>query len=285
VTNVREVLSQGQAKLSLGPHPERARQDAEFLLRHLLGQGHAWMISNLDADIPKPIRDSYGELLQRRCDGEPIQYIFGETEFYGLPFSVAPGVLIPRPETEHLVEKVLELAAQLPRTGLQIADIGTGSGAIAVALAHSLPEARVFATDLSPQALSIAESNARRNSVASRIAFLEGDLLSPLAGRQFQIIASNPPYIPLADRDSLSVEVREFEPHAALFAGDDGLETYRRLIPQAFPLLVPGGWLALEIGYGQQPAIVSMLELTGYRELQFLPDYQGIPRVACGKKG
>jgi release factor glutamine methyltransferase len=153
-----------------------------------------------------------------------------------------------------------------------------------VALAQGLPEAYVFATDLSSQALAIAKENARRNQVAERIAFLEGDLLSPLAKKKFQLIASNPPYVPLADRESLSVEVREFEPHSALFAGEDGLEIYRRLIPGARELLVTGGWLVLEIGYGQRDAIASLLESNGYPEIDFVPDYQGIPRVACAQR-
>ena len=284
MAKLREFLLQGQGRLSFGPHPERAQQDAELLLRHLLKTSRTWMLANLNTELFGTTWESYYELLQRRYRGEPIQYITGETEFYGLPFTVAQGVLIPRPETEHLVEKVLQLAAEFPQNGMQIADIGTGSGAIAVALAHSLPEARVFATDLSPEALAIAKNNAQRNQVAERITFLEDDLLTPLAGEQFQIIASNPPYVPLGDRDSLSVEVREFEPHSALFAGDDGLEIYRRLIPGARDLLVSGGWLVLEIGYGQQAAIASLLESAGYREIGFVPDYQGIARVACGRK-
>ena len=274
----------GQGRLSVGPHPERAQQDAELLLRHLLKTSRSWMLANLDTELLGTSWESYYDLLQRRYKGEPIQYILGETEFYGLPFCVAPGVLIPRPETEHLVEKVLQLAAEIPQRNLRIADIGTGSGAIAVALAHGLPEARIFATDLSLEALAIARKNAQCNQVAQRITFLEGDLLAPLAGEQFQIIASNPPYVPLADRDSLSVEVREFEPHSALFAGDDGLEIYRRLIPGARELLASGGWLALEIGYGQQAAITSLFDSARYREVDFVPDYQGIPRVACGRK-
>lgn len=274
----------GQGRLSVGPHPERAQQDAELLLRHLLNTSRSWMLANLDTELFGTNWDSYFEILQRRYKGEPIQYILGETEFYGLPFSVAPDVLIPRPETEHLVEKVVRLAAEFPQTNLRIADIGTGSGAIAVALAHSLPDARIFATDLSPEALEIARKNAQGNQVAERITFLEGDLFAPLADGQFQVIASNPPYVPLADCESLSVEVREFEPHSALFAGDDGLDIYRRLIPSARELLVSGGWLALEIGYGQQSAVASLFNSAGYREIDFVPDYQGIARVACGRK-
>jgi release factor glutamine methyltransferase len=278
---LRDFLIQGQDKLSLGPHPDRAKQDAEHLLRHLEGFSRAWIVANPDAELNASTWNSYCALLQRRFQGEPIQYITGEAEFLGLPFAVTRDVLIPRPETEHLVEEVLRLAQGIDH--LRIADIGTGSGAIAVALAHSLPQARITATDLSPQALAIAQGNAERNQVADRIAFLEGDLLTPLAGQTFQIIASNPPYIPLTDLDTLSVEVRDYEPHQALFAGRDGLDIYKRLIPDARQLLAPGGWLATEIGYGQQPAIEQLLRENGYGEFHFLPDYQGIPRVACGQ--
>lgn len=269
--------------MSFGPHPERAKQDAELLLRHLLHNDHAWIMANLDEEPGPAVWEPYSELLQRRLTGEPIQYITGEAEFYGIPFSVAQGVLIPRPETEHLVEEVLHLAIDFPQSSLQIADIGTGSGAIAIALAHALPAARVTATDLSSQALAIAKGNAEQNRVADRILFREGDLLAPLAGATFQIIASNPPYVPLIDFYSLSVEVREFEPHTALLAGQDGLEIYRRLIPGAGQHLTPGGWLVLEIGYGQQPAIERLMLESGYGEVHFAPDYQGIPRVAAGR--
>ena len=223
---------------------------------------------------------SYKQLVERRYSGEPIQYIIGETEFYGLSFRVTPDVLIPRPETEHLVEKVIELAANFisPR----IADIGTGSGAIAVALAHELPQASITATDLSNTALAIARENARRNRVNLR--FLQGDLLEPVQGEQFEIIISNPPYIPTHDRDSLAVEVREHEPALALFAGEDGLDIYRQLIPAALAALVPGGFLALEIGYGQSEAVTALFATSGFDAICFVPDLQGIPRVAFAQK-
>jgi release factor glutamine methyltransferase len=238
----------------------------------------------LQEESPENLEPQFSQLLERRQTGEPLQYITGQSEFFGLPFSVGPGVLIPRPETEHLVEEVLRLAAQFSNPKLQIADIGTGSGIIAVALANALPNAKITAIDCSPQALTIARENADQNQVAERITFLEGDLLAPLAGQQFEIIASNPPYIPTSDHDSLSVEVRNHEPHSALFAGNDGLDLYRRLIPDALPLLKPSGWLVLEIGYNQQPAIEQLLRESSYQEIHFIPDYQGIPRVAVGRK-
>jgi release factor glutamine methyltransferase len=256
---------EGTARLRLGPHPDRARQDAETLLLHLLGKNTAWLMAHGDKLLPDDLSLSYSELLERRYCGEPIQYIVGEMEFYGLPFRVTPDVLIPRPETEYLV-----------------VDVGTGSGAIAVALAHKLPHAAVTAIDLSAATLAIARENAKRNGVAFR--FLEGDLLAPVAEERFDFIVSNPPYVPETDRATLSVEVREYEPALALFAGDDGLEVYRRLIPAAFDALTPGGFVALEIGYGQSVAITELLTRSGFEQIEFVPDLQGIPRVACAQR-
>jgi release factor glutamine methyltransferase len=161
-------------------------------------------------------------------------------------------------------------------------DVGTGSGAIPVALATQIPTAVITATDISSDALSLARENAKRSGVAIR--FLQGDLLSPVAGETFDFIVSNPPYIPATDRDSLAVEVRDHEPSLALFAGNDGLDIYRRLIPQAFAALVPGGFIALEIGYGQQTAVRSLLADTGFTNIEFTPDLQGIPRVAVARR-
>jgi len=245
------------------------------------------LLAHQDDSLPADAEASYVALVVRRLSGEPIQYIRGECEFFGLPFAVSPGVLIPRPETEHLVEEVLRLAHGFASEGsaLRIADIGTGSGAIAVALAHRLRMARITATDLSTQALTIAQDNAKRNKVSDRIDFREGDLLAPLSRESFDIVASNPPYVPLRDRDSLSVEVREYEPEAALFAGEDGLAIYRRLIPEAKSCLNQDGWLVLEIGYGQREAIEQLFKHSAYRDVYFVPDYRGILRVAAGRRG
>ncbi len=216
----------------------------------------------------------------RRRVGEPIQYITGETEFYGLTFRVTQDVLIPRPETEHLVEKVIELAARFQQP--RVVDVGTGSGAIAVALAHKLPHAQIAAIDICSRALTIVRENAKRNGVDLR--FILGDLLMPVAGEKFEFVVSNPPYVPSADRATLSVEVRKYEPELALFAGDDGLDVYRRLIPAAFDALTPGGFVALEIGFGQSPAITELLARVGFEQIEFVPDLQGIPRVACARR-
>jgi len=279
---LRTLVEQAEGELRFGPHPQRARLDAETLLLHLLKQNRAWLFAHSSDEVRTTAAEAFDALVSRRLSGEPVQYITGSAEFFGLPFSVAPGVLIPRPETELLVEEVLRLANQIQQP--RIADIGTGSGIIAIALAHALPHARITAVDLSKQALTIAGKNALQNQVTNRITFVEGDLFAPLAGLSFDIIASNPPYVPEADRDSLSVEVREYEPEGALFAGEDGLSIYKRLIPEAREYLAPGGWLIMEIGYGQQPAIETILLVDGYREVYFVPDYQGIPRVACGQK-
>lgn len=279
---LRVLVDEAEATLAAGPHPERASRDAEALLLHLMGQSRAWFFTHGDDASGAETEAAYKSLVARRTAGEPMQYITGSAEFFGLPFSVGPGVLIPRPETEHLVEEVIRLARETQANPLRIADIGTGSGIIAVALAHALPHTQIDAVDLSSQALHIARENAEHNHVADRIRFHEGDLLAPLAGERFHIIASNPPYIPSADHDSLAVEVRKHEPHTALFAGEDGLAIYRRLIPDAREHLHPNGWLVIEIGFGQQKQIGELFQKHGYHRIYFQADYQQIPRVAIG---
>ncbi|MFZ0742784.1 MAG: peptide chain release factor N(5)-glutamine methyltransferase [Terracidiphilus sp.] len=302
--NLREWLDQGEARLCAGPHPERARRDTETLMLHTIGKSKAWLLAHLNDDFAGCVAIRYAGLLDRRHKGEPIQYITGETEFYGLPLRVTRDVLIPRPETEHVVESALRLAAQLAPAQRQtlgapcldsetwesnelhpfprILDIGTGSGAIAIALAHGLPDAQITATDISSSALALAQENAERNAVAIR--FLQGDLLLPVAEERFDIIVSNPPYVPASDRDSLSVEVRDHEPALALFAGPDGLNVYRHLIPAAFAALTSGGFLALEIGFGQASPIQELLIASGFHQIEFTPDLQGIPRVVSAQR-
>ncbi|HEY1646787.1 MAG TPA: peptide chain release factor N(5)-glutamine methyltransferase [Terracidiphilus sp.] len=279
--SLSECVGQAASRLSVGPHPDRARPDAETLLFTTLGKNRAWLLAHLDDELPEPAVSRYAEWIERRSFGEPIQYITGEAEFYGLPFHVTRDVLIPRPETEHAVEKGLELAAQFAAP--RIVDVGTGSGAIAVALAHNLPGAMVTATDLSDAALNVARENAGRNRVAGQICFLCGDLLAPVSGERFDVIVSNPPYVPAGDRAALAVEVRDYEPAQALFAGEDGLAIYRRLIPAAFAALVPGGSLVLEIGFGQQASVRALLADSGFGEIGFTADLQGIPRIACAR--
>jgi release factor glutamine methyltransferase len=279
---LQEALRNGEVQLTAGPHPDRARRDAETLLLHHVGKNRAWLMAHGDEEFGGCTAIGYAALLERRYRGEPIQYITGEAEFYGLPFRVTPEVLIPRPETEHSVEKVIALSRELGRP--RIVDVGTGSGAIAVTLAHELPSADVIGTDISPEALAIARENAVRNGVAEHVCFLEGDLLAPVAGERFDIVVSNPPYVSSEDRQTLDVEVRDYEPHTALFAGADGLAIYRRLIPQAADVLVPGGHIVLEIGYDQRDAIHELLAASGYTDIEFVPDLQGIARVAVGRR-
>jgi len=294
---IRNLLADAEGSLVEGPHAERARRDAETLLLHVIREDApdvnlAWLIAHGYKTLPARETSAFRAWIERRRAGEPIQYITGEAEFYGLSFRVNSGVLIPRPETEHLVEKVIEIAGGLekpriakPRIAkLRIADVGTGSGAIAVALASKLPAARMHATDISAAALAVARANAERNGVAERVTFHEGDLLAPLAGKLFDFVVSNPPYVPERDRDSLSVEVRDYEPAQALFAGADGLAVYRRLIPAAFAALTPKGFVALEIGFGQQAAVGELLADARFEDIEFTKDLQGIARVAVARR-
>jgi release factor glutamine methyltransferase len=199
-----------------------------------------------------------------------MQYIVGEQEFFGLVFAVTPDVLIPRPETEHLVEAVL----RLERTA-NIVDVGTGSGAIAVALAHALPDSRLTAVDISPAALQVARANAQRHGVEDRVAFRQSDLLQSIQGEEFDVVVSNPPYV--AEAEVLEPQVARYEPGSALYAGPTGLEVYERLIPQSSRVLRPGGWLLLEIGSGQAVALRGLLR--DWRHVSFTEDLRGIPRV------
>ena len=279
---VASCIVDGTVRLSMGPHSDRARMDSELLLMHVLGRNKAWLMAHGDADVPQKACDSFIALLERRYRGEPMQHITGECEFYGLPFKVTRDVLVPRPDTEHLVEKVIELAQHFERP--RIVDVGTGSGAIAVVLAHTLPAAEITATDLSDSALAVARENAERNNVAAQIHFLQGDLLAPIVGEPFDIVASNPPYVPNSERALIAVEVREYEPALALFGGPDGLDIYRRLIPAAHSALVPGGFITLEIGFTQAEAIEQLLASSGFRNIEFTPDLQGIPRVASAQR-
>jgi release factor glutamine methyltransferase len=274
-------LDKGEAALRAGPHPEKARRDAELLLLYAAGMSRSAFLAHSGDELDLAAATHYEVLLERRREGEPIQYITGACEFYGLPFRVTPDVLIPRPETEHLVERVLELAVAF--TEPRIVDVGTGSGAIAVALAHKMPNARIVAIDLSEAALDVALENAKHNAVADRIRFLQGDLLAPIASETFDLVVSNPPYVPAADRETLAIEVREFEPGLALFAGEDGLEIYRRLIPDAFGVLASGGLIALEMGFGQSDAVGRLLTAAGFLDVRFTADLQGIPRVALAR--
>ena len=256
-----------------------ARRDAETLLAHVIGCERAWLLAHPESEVSADFAEHFASLAARRAAHEPLQYLTGTQEFYGLPFRVSPQTLIPRPETEHLVEAVLLWATQFhdERT-LTIADVGTGSGAIAVALATHLAGVRIVATDLSPGALTLATENARAHGCEDRIEFMLGDLLSGVVEGTLDAVASNPPYVPSGDAATMQPEVVGHEPHTALFAGEDGLNVYRRLIPAAAHALRDGGLLAMEFGYGQREAMRQML--AGWDEVRFIDDHAGIPRVA-----
>ncbi len=245
----------------------------------------------------------YDEVLARRATGVPAQYITGHQEFWGLDLIVSPAVLIPRPETEHVVEAVLELVSSAdsklsqhrqPRTGvsaphglsaqqeLRIVDVGTGSGAIALALAKELPSAEIHATDISPDALEVARANAARHELTSRIEFHHTDLLYGLPPVSFDIVVSNPPYIGESEEESVQLEVRKFEPRNAVFAGPTGMEVIERLIPQARAALRPGGWLVFEISGTIAEAVRR--QLAGWTDVGLTNDLQGIARVAAARK-
>lgn len=280
---LREALTSATRQLYASPGLRAdAARDAAFLLRHALGISHAAQLADSERALTPAQQAAYDALISRRLANEPIQYVTGEQEFYGLALCVTPAVLIPRPETEQLVEAVLaELNLAQP---LRILDVGTGSGAIAIALAFHLLHAHITAVDLSAAALEVAASNAARHNLAGRIQFIQSDLLDaiPPGEIRFDAIVSNPPYVPTADRASLHPQVRDHEPSAALFAGPDGLDIVRRLIPQARAALLPNGLLALEIGHGQRAAVASLL--SDWNELRFLDDLQQIPRIALARK-
>ncbi len=269
-----EILTVAIARLAANPDlRDHARRDAELLLLHHLNINRAQLLANPTRELTEEDEFFYWQNTHRRASPEPIQYITGQQEFYGLNLRVTPAVLIPRPETEHLVEAVLQ---RLPHNQpLAIADIGTGSGAIAIALASHLPQARITAIDISPEALAIATANAETHHVADRIHLLQSDLLSAVTGT-FDAIVSNPPYVP--DHEPLHPQVRDHEPPTALFAGPQGLNIYRRLIPQARTALKPNAILALDLGHGPREAIAALL--TPWHNVTFIDDLQQIPRIA-----
>jgi release factor glutamine methyltransferase len=283
--SLRQTITAAAARLAANPDLEaNAYRDAELLLLHRLGVARTALFLDPDRTLTDAEQADYDRDLSRRLAGEPIQYITGEQEFYGLKLRVTPAVLIPRPETELLVEAVLErLPTRDPAQPLRVVDIGTGSGAIAIALAVERPGLQVTTLDISPTALAVARENAAAHGVAGRIRFLESDLLAAVAGEApFDAIVSNPPYVPETDRATLHPQVRDHEPASALFAGPDGLDIYARMIPEAYTALPPGGLLALEFGHGQREALASLLG--AWNDVEFLDDLQQIPRVALARR-
>ena len=251
---------------------------------HVLQRERAQLYAYPDLELSPDELNRYDQDLERRSRGEPLQYITGHQEFWGLDLLVTPAVLIPRPETEHAVETAVALLRDLPDPN--VIDVGTGSGCIALALACELPRARIEAVDISHHALDVARSNAARLNLKNRVTFSQSDLLGRYLsrGQAFDMVVSNPPYVGDSEADKLQVEVREHEPHAALFGGGkEGLDIYRSLIPQAARVLKAGGWLVLEIGYTQEQAIRGLL--AGWKEVRSVADLRGIPRVVVAQAG
>jgi release factor glutamine methyltransferase len=278
---LREAVTRAAAALASQPELRvDANRDAELLLLHVLNTDRTVLIKDAGRAMTPVEQRAYEMAVARRIQHEPVQYITGEQEFYGLAMKVSPAVLIPRPETEHLVEAALARVSR--REPVRIADVGTGSGAIAIALAANLPLAQVTALDLSREALIVAQENARRHGVAGRVRLVESDLLRAAGEVRFDAVVSNPPYVAEAERATLARQVRDHEPAQALFAGAEGLDVYRRLIPQAARALRCGGLLAMEIGFGQSEAVAALLG--DWNEVEFVADLRGIARVAITTK-
>jgi release factor glutamine methyltransferase len=320
--SVRSLLKRGIAQLREADIPSFTLA-AELLLLHVLGRNRTWLYAHPEEIIADADAQRFFELMARRAAGEPTQHLTGKQEFWGLEFEVTPDVLIPRPETEHVIEVALdrlalrELRAGRPQkstgAGLQITDIGTGSGCIAIALAKELPAANFLATDISPAALAVAQRNAQRHAVADRIHFIECNLLALPVGaqhaaprpgaipnsarpafhesritnhesRSFDLIASNPPYIGRREAPSLPREVRDHEPRPALFSGEEGYELYADLITQCAQHLKPGGILVLELGHNSLPAVQPLLDATTWTNVGVTNDLAGIPRVLAAER-
>lgn len=254
------------------------RLTAEVLLAHTLDTDRMYLYVHYDQPLEQEERAGFKTLIQQRVQGVPTQYLTGRQEFWSLEFQVAPGVLIPRPETEHLVEAAINLSAQFPTPA--IVDIGTGSGIIAISLKKEIPHASIYAGDIAGTALAIAKQNAiTLLENGNNIEFHQGDLFEPFAGMTFDLIVSNPPYISAEEYATLSCEVREHEPKIALYAGGEGLDVYRRLIAKAHSYLHPDGYILVEIGYGQKDAVVNIFQKHGFSIKSLIKDYAGIDRV------
>ena len=286
---LREALQSAVARLT-DEHVPSPRLNAETLLMFTLNCDRAHLFAHPERELTAEEQSRYDEALTQRAKGVPAQYITGHQEFWGLDLIVSPAVLIPRPETEHLIETVLPLAK--PMKAPKIADVGTGSGAIALALAKELPNAEIHATDNSPAALEIAEANAARlqlefrspnqHNPERRIFFHDTDLLNGLDAEDFDFVVSNPPYVGLSEEDEVQLEVRKFEPRTAVFAGATGLEVIEKLIPPAHAALKPGGYLIMEISGTIAEGVRALL--AGWQDITISNDLQGIPRIASARK-
>jgi len=293
--DLRSILKQGIHLLREANVPSDTLA-AELLLLHVTGRDRTWLYAHPEELLDPTTAEGYFALIRRRAAGEPTQHLTGHQEFWGLDLEVTPDVLIPRPETEHLLEVALDrLAVRELRAGrppkltgenLSLIDIGTGSGCIAIALAKELPAAQIYATDISPAALGVARRNATRLGFSGRITFLESNLFSfflPLATRHspllFDLVISNPPYIARREAHTLPVDVRTHEPETALYGGEEGYELYGVLIPDAARHLKPGGLLILELGHDSLPAVRPLLETPQWTNILVTNDLADIPRV------
>jgi len=296
--NVRTALKQGIHLLREAQVPSDTLA-AELLLLHITLRDRTWLYAHPEEILDPQTIESYFSLLRRRATGEPTQHLTGKQEFWGLEFEVNADVLIPRPETEHLIEVALDRLAvrelrsgrdpKLTGEGLTIVDIGTGSGCIAIALAKELPAAKIYATDVSPAALKVAQRNATRLGFSNRITFLESNLLvafasSPNQSLAFDLIISNPPYIGRKESTTLPVEVRDHEPAHALYGGEEGYELYGLLVPEAARHLKPTGLLVLELGHDSLPAVRPLFESPEWKNLLVTNDLAAIPRVLSAER-
>ncbi len=306
VTDVRTALREGFTQLREAQVPSHTLA-AELLLLHVIGRDRTWVYSHPEEEIPATDIERYLGLIRRRAAGEPTQHLTGKQEFWGLEFEVTVDVLIPRPETEHVVEVALDRFAlrelhagrrqKTDGAGLRIADIGTGSGCIAIALAKELPAATFVATDISSAALSVAHRNADRHSVADRVHFVVANFLEKsgewqvasggqdlLGPSTLDMIVCNPPYVGRREAPILMREVREHEPEIALYGGEEGYELYPELITQAASHLTPGGILVLELGYNSLPAVQPLLDASNWTNVGVTNDLARIPRVLAAKR-
>jgi release factor glutamine methyltransferase len=269
---------------------ENPRLDAEVLLAHVRGCKRIELYTAFEEPASEELRGKFRELVKQRAAGKPVAYLVGQREFFSLPFEVTPDVLIPRPETEQLVVRVLDLAKQLPLTertdGVQIADVGTGSGVLAVTLAKQIADSQILAIDASEAALAVAKRNAERHGVADRIDWLQSDVLAAVSDeRLFDFIVSNPPYVTSAEMRSLASEVRQYEPAAGLDGGPEGVDVIQRLIEQAPPRLRPGGWLLIEVSPMIASRVEALLEAAPALERRAMQkDLAGLARVAQAQR-
>lgn len=281
---IGDALYQSSRKL-LDAGIDTGSLEASLLLGRATGLDRLRLINRTAEELGTADWDQFQVLLERRLKREPLQYILGETEFMGLVFEVTPQVLIPRPDTESLVEAILDLEEEAGESEpIRVADVGTGSGAIAVSLAKSLPYMQIVATDISPEAIAVARLNAERHEAQDQITFRQGDGLAALEGT-FRYLVSNPPYIAEGDLPGLEPEVRDYEPICALTPGEDPLRWYRTFANEGAAFVEPGGWLAVEVGAGQATAVGELIEASGHwEELVVKHDLAGIERVVMARR-